>query len=77
MPDIESELQHLRDEIVRLSGQMIRFEVELASLTKSFDRHEQRQNESNQRVPVLLLGVISAGITAIGVMINAWMVKGP
>lgn len=77
MPDFEAELQKLRDELTKLSAQVIRNQVMVDSLVKSFDKHVDNQRDSNQRVPNLLLAIISAVIMGVGVLAQLWIARGP
>ena len=73
MAELETELQNIRNELIRISNQVIRNQVILDTLVHERDRRESER----QRVPVLLLGANSAAITAIGVIANMWIAKGP
>lgn len=77
MPDFEAELQKLRYELTTLSNQVTRHDVTLKFLGDSFNKYVDNQRETNQRVPNLLLAIISAVIMGVGVFAQLLIAKGP
>ena len=56
-----------------MSDRLIRMEVRLAEVCKDVERQEAK----DQRVPILLLGAISAASGAISVLFQLWITRGP
>lgn len=73
MPDLEADLQRLREQLMDISERLIRMEERVLSLCKELDKRE----EKSQRVPVLLLGAISATSGAVSVLFQLWITRGP
>ncbi len=73
MPDLEDELLRLREQLTDMSGRLIRMEERVLALCKEMDRRD----EKSQRVPVLLLGAISAASGAVSVLFQLWITRGP
>jgi len=73
MPELEHEIHRLRDQVGDMSDRLIRMEVRLAEVCKDVERQEAK----DQRVPILLLGAISAASGAISVLFQLWITRGP
>ena len=76
MSDIESEIQQLRSAISGILVELAVVKTQVELLRNSVDRQQDLQTQSSQRVPVLLLGAISAAIAAVGVLVSVWMAGG-
>jgi DNA repair ATPase RecN len=77
MATIDERIQAISEEVSNIKIDVATVKVELRNLTKSFDRHDELQNESKQRVPNTLLGILAAGIGLAGLVIQYYIAKGP
>jgi phosphoribosylformylglycinamidine (FGAM) synthase-like enzyme len=73
----QTEIERMRDLYNGVSSRLITVEVELRNLCASFAKHEERDNERNQRVPIVLLGVISMTTGVVSVLVQLWITRGP
>ena len=73
----QTEIERLREQFTDFSNRLITVEVELRNLCATFARHEQRDNDRNQRVPTLLLGMVAGATGVVSVLVQLWFTRGP
>jgi hypothetical protein len=73
----QTEIERLRELYTDFSNRLVTVEVELRNLCASFAKHEERDNERNQRVPIVLLGAISMTTGVVSVLVQLWITRGP
>ena len=77
MAEHDDDVRDLRTTIADIAVRLARVEVKLYSVCDEFRRYEERNNQRGQRVPVLLLGAISATSSAISILFQMWISRSP
>lgn len=73
----QTEIERLREQFTDVSNRLIKVEVTVAAICASFAKHEERENDRNQRVPTLLLGAIAGATGVVSVLVQLWFTRGP
>lgn len=77
MAEHDEDVRDLRTTIADIAVRLARVEVKLYNVCEEFRRFEERSEQKGQRVPVLLLGAISAMSGAISILFQMWISRSP
>lgn len=73
-----SELENLRLQVLGLAEKITGHSIHLAQIEerlRQLDRFQERYQAQGQRVPVLLIGAISAVSAIISILVQLWLAR--
>ena len=71
------DIDKLQDICMSITSRLTRVETLVEALIKDVDDHLRRQDDKEQRIPIVLLGAISAGSGVMAILAQLWLAGRP